>query len=140
MRRFIHKWTPFVIWIAVVAAVWALLNRHQFNPADDRQSAWLLFIASCVIGVSVLIMLADTAEWTIRRLGVFGLVLFGGLLYGLTTSVGLWRWTTLTQSDFNWVRALIIVSTPLLAISQVRYLYARIHDWRERRRIRKATA
>lgn len=136
MRRAVRKWAPFVVWVAVIVGVWALLNRHRFNPANDRPSAWLLFLASCVIGISVLIMLADTAKWTIRRLGVFGLVLFGGLLYGLSASVALWRWTVLTQRDLNWIRALILVSSPLLLISQIRYVVARLADWRQRRKER----
>jgi hypothetical protein len=134
MRNVARKWTPFAGWLLVVAAVWALMNRHAFNPQHDTLSAWLLFLASCVIGVSVVIMLIDTDEWTPRRLGVFGLVLFSGLLYGLTASVSLFHWTILTQHRLNWIRALIVVSAVLLAYSQVRYIAARLHDWRARRK------
>lgn len=136
MRAVVRKWTPFVGFVVIVVCVWALLNRHRFNLNNDRPSAWLLFLASCVIGVSLLIMLADTGEWTIRRLGVFGIVAFGALLYALSASVALWHWTVITQRDLNWPRALLLVSTPLLAISQIRYLAARIADWRQRKKER----
>jgi hypothetical protein len=133
VQRFARKWAPFVGWLIVVVSVRALLNRHHFDLQHDRPSAWMLFVASVVIGISVLIMLADTAQWSVRRLGVFGLVVFGGLLYGLSASVALWHWTVLSQHDFNWIRALILVSSPMLFVSQIRYLAARVGQWRERR-------
>jgi hypothetical protein len=133
VQRFARKWAPFAGWILVVVSVWALLNRHHFDPQNDRSDAWMAFVAAVVVFVSILIMLVDTAQWSIRRLGVFGLVLSVCLLYALIASVTLWHWTVASQRDYNWIRTLLLVSSPLLFISQLRYIAARIGEWRERR-------
>lgn len=125
------RWGLFAGWLLAIFAVWLLLQHHEFADRNDRDTATLLFVAACVIGVSVLIMFVETTQWTARRLGVFGLILFDCLLYGLTSSIALWRWTALTNSRLNVLRALLLVSATLLVISQARYLSEGARDrWR----------
>jgi hypothetical protein len=135
VRRFAAKYWPlFTLWCVAIVLVRWWLNAHGFSPSKD---AWLLFCVAMLIVVSVCITVVETEKWTIRGLGVLGLIAFSGGLYGLTGSVALWDWHTLTQHDFNWLRATIIVSAPLLLISQLIYIgggvRARWQQWRTAR-------
>lgn len=126
--------------VGAVAIAHELLNRHRFNQRDPND-ARLLFAVGIVLGGCTLIMLAETRWWTLRKTGIFGIVLFDAAFYGLFLGAGaIWR-IHLSAADQNWFRAVLIVAAPLLLISQLRHVIGGCRAWRARRREqRRSTA
>lgn len=126
-------------WLAAVVVTRELLNRYRFNPHDPNDTR-LLFAVAVIIGISVVIMLIETRIWTPRKAGIWGLILFDALFYGIFLSgASIWH-IHLSQHDQNWYRALLIVSGPLLLLSQVRHGVARLRARRARRALKRRTA
>jgi hypothetical protein len=134
LRRVISWYWLLALWIAAVLVTRHLLDAHGFNP---RKDAWLIFSACSVVSISILIMLIQVRPWTIRALGILGLACFDAGLYGLSSSINLWHWHTATRHDANLLIALLLVSAPLLLLSQIKYGVDGCREWRKRRRDRR---
>lgn len=134
-----RRYRALIGWLFAVIVTREILNQHQFNPRD-RDDLRLLFGIGVIIGISVVIMLAETRCWTLRKSGIFGLVLFDALFYGLFLSSAPLFDLHFSQHTQNWFRALLIVSGPLLLLSQIRHGISELRAWRARRALKRRTA
>lgn len=131
MRRLVARYWPLLLCGCAVLLLRELLVRLTFSATTDGA---LMLTLGMVISVSVLIMLVQTAEWTLRALGVFGLIMFDAAYYGLNGMLALWAWPPVTPGLLATLRAMIIIAAVLLLTSQILHLGrgARCR-WRKRR-------
>lgn len=117
----------FFLWIIAVVIVRHELNVHHFNPKEDGT---LLFCVVCVLVISLIIMFVQTHTrvhgWTAVRMGVFGLVAFDAIFYGLISIAALWGWNHTSEHDLNTARAILVVSAPLMFVGQVQFIFSRL--------------
>ena len=131
MRRLLCRFWPLLAGLLAVLAVRELIIGLTFS---NRSDGTLMLTLGIIISISVLIMLVSTQEWTLRALGVFGLILFDAAYYGINGTLNLWGWPPITDGLLATLRAMIIVAAILLLTSQVRHIGHGLRcRWRKRR-------
>lgn len=131
IRRLRDRYWPLAMGFLAVLLVREVLTHLDFSRTTD---GWLLLILGMVISISVVIMIWDIEDWTLRALGVFGLIAFDAAYYSLNGTTTLWDAPEITDGITNGLRAMIIVAAALLFTSQVIYIRHRVRCWWRKRK------
>jgi hypothetical protein len=130
MRRLLGRYWPLLLGLLAVLLVRQVLLHLTFSATTD---AMLMLTLGTIISISVLIMLLQTDDWTLRALGVFGLIVFDAAYYNLNGTIGLWGWPPVTPGLLSTLRAMIVVAAVLLLTSQILHIGRSIRCRRRKR-------
>lgn len=105
------RW-PLLLWFLAVGVVWI-----AFRLLDEgRGDTLVLWLIGGVYAIAVLVMLVGTRRWTPRGLGILGTIAGDVGLYGRTALARMDWLPPLAAWESDLIRALFVVSAPLILL------------------------